>query len=164
MISGLGNRIALLFGVKITASPNSLKLLVVEDCPSDVWLIKEALKSAAMQVQIIVAQDGVEALDYMRQVSDGKAVRPDIILLDLNLPRKNGREVLGELKASPLHRHIPVLMMSSSRAEDDIRECYRLNANCYIAKPGTLDDYFDVVRSIEEFWFMVAKLPTRTAA
>lgn len=150
--------------MKLSASPSSLKLLVVEDCPSDVWLIREALKGANMPVQIIVAEDGVAALDYMRQVSDGKAVRPDIILLDLNLPRKNGREVLGELKASPIHRHTPVLVMSSSRAEEDIRECYRLNANCYITKPGTLDDYFEVVRSIEEFWFMVAKLPTRTAA
>jgi chemotaxis family two-component system response regulator Rcp1 len=115
-------------------------------------------------VQITVAEDGVAALDYMKSVSEGKAVRPDIILLDLNLPRKNGREVLGELKASPVHRHTPVLMMSSSRAEEDIRECYRLNANCYITKPSTLDDYFEVVHSIEEFWFMVAKLPTRTAA
>ena len=150
--------------MKYTAGPEPLKLLVVEDCPSDVWLIKEALKNANIPVQISIAEDGVLALEYMRSVSEGKASRPDLILLDLNLPRKNGREVLGELKSSPLHRHIPVLMMSSSRADDDIRECYRLNANCYIAKPSTLDDYFDVVRSIEEFWFMVAKLPTRTAA
>jgi CheY-like chemotaxis protein len=150
--------------MKHTAGYTPLKLLIVEDCPSDVWLIKEALKTANIPVQIIVAEDGVAALDYMQQVSEGKAARPDVILLDLNLPRKNGREVLGELKASPLHRHTPVLMMSSSKAEEDIRECYRLNANCYIAKPSSLDDYFGVVHSIEEFWFMVAKLPTRTAA
>ncbi len=143
---------------------NPLKLLVVEDCPSDVWLVKEALRRAHIPVQVIVADDGVNALDYMRQVAEGKAIRPDLILLDLNLPRKNGIEVLAELKASPLHRQTPVLMMSSSHDEDDIRECYRLNANCYIAKPNNLDSYFEVVRSIEEFWFMVAKLPTRTAA
>jgi chemotaxis family two-component system response regulator Rcp1 len=143
---------------------NPLKLLIVEDCPSDVWLIKEALKQANIPVQVILAEDGVAALDYMRLVSDGKAVRPDLVLLDLNLPRKNGREVLGELKASPFHRQIPVLMMSSSQADEDIRECYRLNANCYITKPSNLDNYFEVVKSIEEFWFMVAKLPTRNAA
>lgn len=143
---------------------NPLKLLVVEDCPSDVWLIKEALKQANLPVQITVVEDGVMALEHMRQVSEGKASRPDLILLDLNLPRKNGREVLGELKASPVHKQIPVLVMSSSNASQDIRECYRLNANCYITKPATLDDYFEVVKSIEEFWFMVAKLPTRTAA
>lgn len=143
---------------------NPLKLLVVEDCPSDVWLIKEALKQANLPVQITVVEDGVVALEYMRQVSEGKVCRPDLILLDLNLPRKNGREVLGELKASPVHKQIPVLVMSSSNAAQDIRECYRLNANCYITKPSTLDDYFEVVKSIEEFWFMVAKLPTRTAA
>ena len=150
--------------MKHSHSFESLKLLVVEDCPSDVWLIREALKNANVPVQVTVAEDGVAALDYMRQVSEGKAVRPDLILLDLNLPKKNGREVLGELKASPLHRHTPVLMMSSSRADEDIRECYRLNANCYITKPASLDDYMEVVKSIEEFWFMVAKLPTRTAA
>lgn len=141
-----------------------LKLLLVEDCPSDVWLIKEGLKNADLPVQVTVAEDGLAALEYMRSVAEGKAVRPDLILLDLNLPRKNGREVLSELKASPLHRHIPVLVMSSSNAEEDIRECYRLNANCYITKPATLDNYFEVVRSIEEFWFIVAKLPTRSAA
>lgn len=141
-----------------------LKLLLVEDCPSDVWLIKEALKEASVPVQVTVAEDGVAALDYMRQVSEGKCVQPDLILLDLNLPRRNGREVLAELKSSPLHRHTPVLVMSSSRSGDDIRECYRLNANCYITKPSSLDDYFEVVKSIEEFWFFVAQLPTCNAA
>jgi CheY-like chemotaxis protein len=141
-----------------------LKLLVVEDCPSDVWLIKEALKQATVPVQVSVAEDGVAALEHMKLAGEGKAMRPDLILLDLNLPRRNGLEVLAELKASPIHRHIPVLMMSTSREDEDIRECYRLNANCYISKPGTLDDYFDVVKSIEEFWFFVAQLPTSTAA
>jgi two-component system, chemotaxis family, response regulator Rcp1 len=141
-----------------------LKLLLVEDCPSDVWLIKEALKQANLPVQVTVADDGVAALEYMRMVTEGKAARPDLILLDLNLPRKNGREVLAELKASPAHRHTPVLMMSSSRSEEDIRDCYQLNANCYITKPVGLDDYFEVVKSIEEFWFSVAQLPAPSAA
>ncbi len=141
-----------------------LKLLLVEDCPSDVWLVKEALKRANIPVQVMVAEDGVAALEHMRLVNEGRAARPDLILLDLNLPRRNGREVLADLKASPVHRHTPVLVMSSSHEEDDIRECYRLNANCYITKPSTLDDYFEVVRSIEEFWFLVAQLPTSSAA
>jgi chemotaxis family two-component system response regulator Rcp1 len=141
-----------------------LKLLLVEDCPSDVWLIKEALKHASVPVQVTVAEDGMAALDYMRLVAENQAVCPDLILLDLNLPRRNGREVLAELKASPAHRHTPVLIMSSSRADEDIRECYRLNANCYITKPSSLDDYFEVVKSIEEFWFFVAQLPTSNAA
>lgn len=150
--------------MRYSAQLNPLKLLVVEDCPSDVWLIKEALRQANLPVQIITAEDGVQATDYMKLVGEGKAIRPDLILLDLNLPRKNGREVLAELKASPYHRHTPILVMSTSQEPDDIRECYRLNANCYIAKPSNLDNYFNVVRSIEEFWFIVAKLPTRTAA
>jgi chemotaxis family two-component system response regulator Rcp1 len=137
---------------------------LVEDCPSDVWLIKEALRHATLQVQVNVAEDGVAALEYMRLVGEGKAVRPDLILLDLNLPRRNGREVLAELKSSPLHRHTPVVIMSSSREEQDIRECYRLNANCYITKPSSLDDYFQVVNALEEFWFFVAQLPTTNAA
>ncbi len=144
--------------------PQPLKLLIVEDCPSDVWLIKEALKQARMPVHVTLVEDGVAAIDYMRSVNEGKATRPDLILLDLNLPRKTGREVLAELKASPIHRQTPVLVMSSSRSEEDIRECYRLNANCYITKPSTLDDYFDVVKSIEEFWFQVAQLPSQSAA
>ena len=141
-----------------------LRLLLVEDCPSDVWLIKEALKQSGLPVQVALADDGIAALEYMKLVSEGKYVRPDLILLDLNLPRRNGLEVLAELKSSALHRHTPVLVMSSSREEQDIRECYRLNANCYITKPTTLDDYFEVVKAIEEFWFLVAQLPTSTAA
>jgi CheY-like chemotaxis protein len=139
-------------------------MLLVEDSPSDVRLIREAVKSANLRLDIAVASDGVEALDYMYKVNLGEAKRPDLIVLDLNLPRKSGREVLAELKASPSHRHIPVLIMTSSQAEEDIRECYRLNANCYITKPTSLDHYFEVVHSIEEFWFMTAKLPTRHAA
>lgn len=137
----------------------ALKLLLVEDCPSDVRLIREVLKEAKVPVHLSLAHDGVEALDYMRQTETGKAARPDLILLDLNLPRKNGREVLAELKSSPRFRQIPVLVMTSSEAEEDIRECYVLNANCYITKPTNLPQYFQVVRAIENFWFLTATLP-----
>jgi two-component system response regulator len=145
-----------------------LKLLLVEDCRSDVWLVKEALKQAKnvlgnSQVELTVAEDGVAALEFMQLVSEGKAAQPDLILLDLNLPGKNGLEVLAELKASPVHRHTPVLVMSGSHVGEDIRECYRLNANCFITKPANLDSYFKVIRSIEEFWFSIAQLPGHRA-
>jgi chemotaxis family two-component system response regulator Rcp1 len=137
----------------------SLKILLVEDSPSDVRLIREVVKEAHIPIQLSLARDGVEALDYMRQTETGNTVRPDIILLDLNLPRKNGREVLAELKASVAFRQIPVLVMTSSQAEDDIRACYGLNANCYITKPINLSQYFQVVRAIENFWCSTATLP-----
>ncbi len=142
----------------------ALKLLLVEDCPSDVWLIREALKQSSLPIQLTLAEDGVQAMEHMEKAAEGKVPRPDLILLDLNLPRKNGREVLSEIKASVLHRQTPVLMMSSSRSEEDIRECYELNANCYITKPASLDSYLEVVKAIEEFWFSVAQLPTPSAA
>ena len=98
-------------------------------------------------------------MDYLRQSEVGLVSRPDIILLDLNLPRKNGREVLAEVKAAPHLKQIPVLIMTSSKADDDIKQAYDLNANCYITKPNNLQDYIDVVRSIEDFWFGTATLP-----
>lgn len=138
---------------------NSLRILLVEDSPSDVRLIREALKETSLQVQITTARDGVEAMEYLHRSELGLVNRPDIILLDLNLPRKNGREVLAEVKSSPSLKQIPVLIMTSSKADEDIRQAYSLNANCYIAKPANLQDYVDVVRSIEAFWFNTATLP-----
>ncbi len=137
----------------------SLKILLVEDSPSDVRLIREALKQTPAPVQITVARDGVEATDYLHQSELGRAARPDLILLDLNLPRKNGREVLAEVKGSPSLRQIPVLVMTSSRSDEDIADAYALNANCYITKPGDLKEYVNVVRAIEDFWFLTATLP-----
>lgn len=139
-----------------------LKILLVEDSPSDVRLIREALKETPVPVQISVAQDGVEAMDYLFSTQAGKADRPDLILLDLNLPRKNGREVLAEVKSSPGLKQIPVLVMTSSRADDDIAQAYALNANCYITKPSDLQEYISVVRAIEDFWFLTAILPEST--
>jgi chemotaxis family two-component system response regulator Rcp1 len=136
-----------------------LRILLVEDSPSDVRLIREALKETPVPVQITVAQDGVEAMEYLRSTETGRSHRPDLVLLDLNLPRKNGREVLAEVKSSPGLKQIPVLVMTSSRADEDIAQAYSLNANCYITKPGDLQEYINVVRAIEDFWFMTATLP-----
>lgn len=137
----------------------SLRILLVEDSPSDVRLIREALKQTPLEVQITHARDGVEAMEYLHQSEVGLVNRPDIILLDLDLPRKNGREVLTEVKAAPDLKQIPVLIMTSSKADEDIQQAYTLNANCYITKPANLQDYLDVVRSIENFWFGTATLP-----
>lgn len=137
----------------------SLRILLVEDSPSDVRLIREALKETPVPVQITVARDGVEATDYLEQVLRGSAVRPDLMLLDLNLPRKNGREVLAEVKSSPELKQIPVLVMTSSHSDEDVADVYNLSANCFITKPGDLNEYVHVVRAIEEFWFMTATLP-----
>ncbi len=136
-----------------------VKILLVEDSPSDVRLIREAMKQTPFAVQITVAQDGVEATDYLHQVEKELAPRPDLILLDLNLPKKNGREVLADVKSSPNLKGIPVLIMTSSRADEDVSQAYALNANCYITKPGDLEEYVNVVRAIEDFWFVTATLP-----
>ncbi|MBV8897410.1 MAG: response regulator [Acidobacteriaceae bacterium] len=137
----------------------SLRVLLVEDSPSDVRLIREALKGATVPVQIMLARDGVEAIEHLEQSEVGQAQRPDLILLDLNLPRKNGKEVLAEIKASPTLKQIPVLVMTSSRSDEDIAQVYSLSANCYITKPGDLHEYVHVVRVIEDFWFLTATLP-----
>jgi two-component system, chemotaxis family, response regulator Rcp1 len=138
---------------------DALRILLVEDSPSDVRLIREALKETPLDVQITLARDGIEAMEYLHQSEVGMVNRPDIILLDLNLPRKNGREVLAEVKATPRLKQIPILIMTSSKADEDVKQAYNLNANCYIAKPGNLQEYVDVVRSIENFWFITATLP-----
>lgn len=136
-----------------------LRILVIEDSPSDVRLIKEALKETPVPVRLSVARDGVEGLSYLHSVQDNQAERPDLVLLDLNLPKKNGCEVLSEMKSDPELKLIPVLIMTSSRADDDIARAYSLNANCYITKPANLNEYIDVVRAIEGFWFVTATLP-----
>ena len=136
-----------------------LEILLVEDSPSDVRLIREALKETPMRVKVIVASDGVEAMEYLHRAETGAANRPDLILLDLNLPRKNGREVLAEVKGSPQLKQIPVLVMTSSHADEDIHSAYSLNANCYITKPADLNEYVNIVRAIEDFWFLTATLP-----
>jgi chemotaxis family two-component system response regulator Rcp1 len=137
-----------------------VEVLLVEDNPSDVVLIREALKDGRILVKLHVAMDGEEALQFLH--CEGKyadAPRPDLILLDLNLPKKNGREVLADVKADPELRRVPVIVMTTSKAEQDIHRVYELNANCYITKPVELDEFLHVVRSIEDFWLTVVTLP-----
>lgn len=137
----------------------TLRMLVIEDSPSDIRLLQEAVKENKVRCEMSVARDGVEGLQYLRQVSEGELDRPDLIILDLNLPLKNGREVLAEIKTSPKLKQIPVLVMTSSRAEDDVNEAYTLNANCFITKPYNLEEYVEIFRSIEDFWLHTATLP-----
>jgi len=139
-----------------------VEILLVEDSPGDVRLTKEALKDSKVANTITVAEDGVEAMALLRR--EGKyaeSVRPDLILLDLNLPRKDGRQVLEELKADEALRSIPVIILTTSQADEDIIRTYNLHANCYITKPVDLDKFLEVVRTIEDFWLSIVKLPPR---
>lgn len=139
-----------------------IEILLVEDNPGDVRLTKEAIKDGKVINNLYVVGDGIEALDFLhKKGSFEKVPRPDLVLLDLNLPRKNGREVLAEIKADENLRSIPVIILSTSEAENDIMKSYELNANCYVTKPVDLDDFMNVVKSIEDFWLSVVKLPTK---
>jgi len=134
--------------------------LLVEDNPGDVRLTQEALKSHKVQNNLHVVTDGEEAMAFLRKQGKYKgAARPDIILLDLNLPKKDGREVLAEIKSDPNLKTIPVVIISSSEAEQDVIKSYDLNANCYVTKPVNFDQFIKVVQSINEFWLTIVKLP-----
>lgn len=138
----------------------SIEVLLVEDNPGDVRLITEALKDAKIHVHISVAQDGVQALALLRR--EGKystASLPDLILLDLNLPKMNGHEVLATIKQDENLHRIPVVIVSSSKADHDIAASYDLHANCFVTKPVDLDQFFNVVEAIRDFWFVIVKLP-----
>lgn len=138
-----------------------VEILLVEDNPGDIRLTLEALKENKVRNTIQVVEDGVEALAYLRkQGKYADASRPDLILLDLNLPKKDGREVLSEIKADKKLRHIPVVVLTTSEAEEDIIRAYGLNANCYVTKPVGFDRFIDVIRYIEDFWFTVVRLPS----
>jgi chemotaxis family two-component system response regulator Rcp1 len=137
-----------------------VEILLVEDNPGDVRLTIEGLKEGKVNNNLYVVEDGVEAIAFLRR--EGKyseAVRPDLILLDLNLPKKDGREVLTEIKADKDLRTIPVVVLTTSEAEQDILKAYTLHANCYITKPVDLEQFISVVSSIEDFWFTIVKLP-----
>lgn len=137
-----------------------LKILLVEDNPGDVRLTMEALKDAEVPNKLSVVRDGVEAMEFLRRQGQyATAARPDLILLDLNLPRKDGRQVLKEIKADDTLKRIPVVVLTTSRAEEDILKAYDLNANCYITKPVDLDQFTQVMQAIEVFWLTVVKLP-----
>lgn len=139
-----------------------IELLLVEDNPGDVRLTKEALREGKVRNHLNVAADGVEAMAYLRREGPhAQARQPDLILLDLNLPKKSGREVLAEIKADPKLRRIPVVILTVSKAEEDILKSYNLHANCYITKPVDLEQFLGVVKSIEDFWLTVVMLPPR---
>ena len=138
---------------------NPIEILLVEDNPGDVRLIKEVFKDAKIYNTMKVAYDGEAAMEILR--NDGNTSFPDLILLDLNLPKKDGREVLREIKGDDYLKCIPVVILTTSNAEEDLIETYKMNANCYITKPVDLDQFINVVKSIENFWLSIVKLPTR---
>jgi CheY-like chemotaxis protein len=142
------------------AAAPPVEILLVEDNPGDVRLTKEALREGKVYNNLHWAKDGVEALEFLRQ--EGKhaeAPRPDIILLDLNLPKKDGREVLSSIKNDDRFKQIPVVILTTSEAEEDVLRSYELHANCYITKPVDLDKFIVVVQSIDRFWLTVVTLP-----
>ena len=139
-----------------------VEILLVEDNPGDVRLAREGLNECKIRNNLHVVDDGVKAMAFLRcQGEYAKAPRPDLVLLDLNLPRKDGREVLREVKEDESLRTIPVVVLTTSKAEEDILKSYSLHANCYVTKPMGLQQFLDVVRSIEDFWFTIVKLPPR---
>lgn len=143
-------------------SPRLIRILLVEDSPSDAKLTLTALKLAKVANQVDHVIDGVEAMDFLRQRGKHQqAQRPDLILLDLNLPRKDGREVLEELKTDSDLKTIPVVVLTTSKAEQDVFRSYQLHANCYITKPVNFERFLEVIRSIEQFWLSAVVLPTK---
>lgn len=138
-----------------------IDVLLVEDNPGDARLAIEALKESKVLNKVYVVEDGVLAMEFLRKTGEYKdAPVPDIVLLDLNLPRKDGREVLEEIKTDPELKHIPVVILTTSQAEEDIVKSYTLHANCYISKPIDLDQFMKVIKAIEDFWLTVVKLPS----
>jgi len=138
------------------------ELLIVDDNPADVELAREALEQCAPGCQISTVGDGVEALAFLnRRDKYANAVRPDLVILDLNLPKRGGLDVLAAMKAGPSLRRIPVIIFSTSQLSQDVARSYELGANCYMCKPGNLTEFFAAMRSIEKFWFSSATLPPR---
>jgi CheY-like chemotaxis protein len=146
----------------VNAKP--IEILLVEDNAADVRLTEEALKEGKVRNNLHVARDGMEALEFLhRQGRFKDATRPDLVLLDLNLPRRDGREVLADIKNDPELKMIPVVVLTTSSAEADILKSYKLHANCYITKPVDLEQFVNVVKSIDDFWLTVVRLPSERA-
>ena len=138
-----------------------INILLMEDSEGDVRLVQEALKEGKLHNRLFVVRDGVEGMDFLQKRGKYQdATCPDLILLDLNMPKKDGREVLGEIKQHEDLKRIPVVILTTSSSEADILKTYNLHANCYIVKPLNLDEFIRVVRSIESFWLSIVKLPT----
>ncbi|MFB3889527.1 MAG: response regulator [Candidatus Bathyarchaeia archaeon] len=144
------------------AETKSVDILLVEDNPGDVRLTKEALRDAKVLNEVYVARDGVEAMDFLHKANSfSKVPSPDLILLDLNLPRKDGREVLAEIKEDPTLKRIPVVILTTSKAEDDVFKTYNLHANAYITKPVDLNRFIEIMQTLKEFWFEIVSLPSK---
>jgi len=144
------------------SAANLIDILIVEDNAGDVRLITEVLEKDKIYNTLHIVRDGVEAMEFLRKNGEyAKMPRPDLIILDLNLPRKDGREVLADLKNDDELKKIPVVVMTISQAQEDIIKSYNLHANCYITKPIDLDQFIKVIKSIEEFWFSIVKLPPK---
>jgi two-component system, chemotaxis family, response regulator Rcp1 len=142
------------------SSFHPIEILLVEDNPGDARLAIEALKESKLKNNLYVAEDGVEAMNFLYKTGKySKMPRPDLVILDLNLPKKDGREVLAEIKNDDNLKRIPVVILTISKAEEDILKTYNLHANCYVTKPLDLDQFMKVVRSIEDFWLTIVKLP-----
>ncbi len=151
--------------MNVAVSPKIIEVLLVEDNIGDVRLTQEALKEGRLLVNLTVARDGIEAMDILQQKNSyAGATRPDLVLLDLNLPRKDGREVLREIKADPALKTIPVIILTTSEADADVKATYGAHANCYITKPVDMDRFFEIVKMLEEFWFTIVKLPDHERA
>lgn len=139
----------------------AVEILLIEDNQGDIDLIRKAMRDYEVRNNLHMVRDGGEALDFLRRTGKHPASpRPDLILLDLNLPVKSGREVLAEIKNDETFRRIPVVVLSSSKSEEDIATCYDLQANCFITKPAGIDDLMKVVKAIEDFWLDIARLPS----
>ncbi len=144
------------------STTHEIEILLVEDNPGDVVLTQEALREGKIRNRLSVAKDGVEAMAFLRREGEfANAPRPDLILLDLNMPRKNGSEVLMEVKSDPDLKTIPVVILTTSDAEQDVLKAYQFNANCYITKPVEFDRFVKVVQTIDEFWLSIVQLPPR---
>lgn len=138
----------------------NIEILLVEDSPADILITREAFQDARLMNTIHVVEDGVKALEFLRREGTyASAPRPDLILLDLNLPRKNGREVLADIKEHDEFKAIPVIVLTTSNADEDILNAYNLHANCYVIKPVGFDNFLKAVQSIENFWFSIVVLP-----
>jgi CheY-like chemotaxis protein len=151
--------------MKQTAKPKDAEILLVDDNPADVRLVREALYESRLRNELHVVGDGEEALAFLRREAGfADARRPDLVLLDLNLPKKNGREVLAEMKSDKMLKDIPVVILTTSNSDRDVLESYDLCANCYVRKPVQFQAFVEVVQSIENFWFKIVTLPQGRSA
>lgn len=149
--------------MKAITAGRPIEILLVEDSSTDVMLAEEALEHAKMRNNLHVVKDGVEAMAFLRKQGKYAGVpRPDLVLLDLNMPRKDGREVLSEVKADDDLKCIPIVVLTTSKAQADVLKAYGLHANCYISKPVDFEQFANVVQAIDQFWFTVVTLPTAT--